>query len=148
MTSMVGVLAQPAILERANELGATTGAIIGVCSLVGFFTFVTPFLLHWVTKKYVTSVVYNISTNSYTATTYSLFAKEKTLDFRPGEAIVPSVPGMFTTVTVNGTPLFLDARFFEDLAHYKKIMGYDRPMDFKLKQGTISPMDHIEPKKE
>lgn len=46
--------------------------------------------------------------------------------------VVPDVPGMFTTMHAKGTPLFIEARHFTDPLHYAKIMGYDKPMDFKL----------------
>lgn len=39
---------------------------------------------------------------------------------------------MFTTVHIKGTPLFIEARHFNDPWDYAKIMGYDKPMDFKL----------------
>lgn len=106
--------------------------LIAICSFVGFFTFVTPVLLHFVTKKYVTSIAYNSKDDSYTATIYTLFIRKKEISFRPGEAVVPDVLGMFTSMTIRGIPLFIDARFFDDLHHYKKIMGYDKPMDFKI----------------
>jgi transmembrane protein 70 len=52
--------------------------------------------------------------------------------------IVPDVPGMFTSFLVKdksskkSIPLFVEPRFFNDPSHYVKIMGYDKPMDFKL----------------
>lgn len=45
---------------------------------------------------------------------------------------MPDIPGMFTTFEVKGVGLFLDPRLFEDPSHYAKIMGYDKPIDFKL----------------
>lgn len=41
---------------------------------------------------------------------------------------------MFTTFAINNgkTSLFVDAKLFPDPTHYVKIMGYDKPMDFKL----------------
>lgn len=39
---------------------------------------------------------------------------------------------MFTTLLANGKPLFLDPRLFENPEHYARIMGYDKPIDFKL----------------
>lgn len=46
--------------------------------------------------------------------------------------MAPDVPGMFTSIIVKNIPLFLDLNQFEDPNHYAKIMGYDKPMDFKL----------------
>lgn len=51
---------------------------------------------------------------------------------------VPDVPGMFTSFLVKdksskkSIPLFVDPRLFADPTHYVKIMGYDKPIDFKL----------------
>lgn len=45
---------------------------------------------------------------------------------------VPDIPGMFTSIIVKGTPVFIELNHFKDPHHYAKIMGYDKPMDFKL----------------
>ncbi|CAH1394840.1 unnamed protein product [Nezara viridula] len=132
LSSFTGVFAQPVIYEKAQEIGTSTPMLIAVCSFVGFFTFVTPVLLHFITKKYVTSIEYNSKDDSYKASIYTLFIRKKEISFKPGEAVVPDVLGMFTSMTIRGIPLFIDARFFDDLHHYKKIMGYDKPMDFKI----------------
>lgn len=54
------------------------------------------------------------------------------LEFKPEDVQVPDVPGMFTTMNAKGKPLFIEARHFSDPRHYAKIMGYDKPLDFKL----------------
>lgn len=46
---------------------------------------------------------------------------------------VPDVAGMFTTFFAKGKPLFVDVELFTDPAHYVKMMGYDKPIDFQLK---------------
>ena len=46
-----------------------------------FFTFATPLLIHWVSKKYVTELLYNKIEDSYTAITYSLLLKKKKVSF-------------------------------------------------------------------
>lgn len=51
--------------------------IVGICSFVGFFTLVTPFLLHYITKKYVTKLVYKPDTKTYVATTLTLLNMSK-----------------------------------------------------------------------
>lgn len=45
---------------------------------------------------------------------------------------VPDVPGMFTSFEVGKKSLFVEPSLFEDPEHYVKIMGYDKPVDFKL----------------
>lgn len=54
------------------------------------------------------------------------------LKFTPEDVVVPDVNGMFTNCIIKGTPLFLQPNFFYDPSHYIKIMGYDKPIDFKL----------------
>lgn len=53
-------------------------------------------------------------------------------EFKTENVKVPDVPGMFTTLFANGKPLFFDPKLFESPEHYAKIMGYDKPIDFKL----------------
>ena len=46
-------------------------------AFLSFFTFATPLLIHWMSKKYVTELLYNKIDDSYTAITYSLLLREK-----------------------------------------------------------------------
>lgn len=39
---------------------------------------------------------------------------------------------MFTTCHIKGVPYFFDVKDFPDPTHYVKIMGYDKPIDFKF----------------
>lgn len=75
-TSMGGVIAQPMLYEKGIQLGGTP-MVVFMCSFVGFFTFVTPLMLHWITRNYVTELHYNVSKDSYTATTLTLFLRQK-----------------------------------------------------------------------
>ncbi|XP_038211683.1 transmembrane protein 70 homolog, mitochondrial [Zerene cesonia] len=130
-SSIAGLCAQPILVKEASNIGSTS-LLVALCSVVGFFTFVTPILLHLVTKKYVTEMHYDPSTSTYRATTISFFLIPKKLDFTPDDVVVPDIPGMFTTMQAKGKPLFIEARHFNDPLHYAKIMGYDKPLDFKL----------------
>ncbi|EDW80111.1 uncharacterized protein Dwil_GK24268 [Drosophila willistoni] len=130
-TSLAGLAAQPILLEQGMKIGGT-GMAVFLCSVGGFFTFVTPLLLHFITKKYVTELHYNPMTEEYTATTISLLLQKVKTKFRPSDVDVPEVPGMFTSFIVNKRPLFVDPALFDDPEHYVRIMGYDKPIDFKL----------------
>ncbi|CAL4067445.1 unnamed protein product, partial [Meganyctiphanes norvegica] len=110
----------------------SVGLVVAVGSFVGFFTFVTPLLIHWLTKKYVMKIEYDPKTDMYSATTLSFFLREKKIQFSIGDVHVPDVPGMFTTFHANGRPLFVEPDTFKDLEHYGRIMGYDKPIDFRL----------------
>lgn len=137
-TSFAGVIAQPVLYQKAAELGSSTPVIVGVCGFVGFFTFVTPLLLHIITKRYVTELHFDPATNEYSATVINFFLMKKQVTFKAEDVHVPEVPGMFTSFEVNvkgsknPVSLFVDPKLFDDPTHYVKIMGYDKPMDFKL----------------
>ncbi|XP_023936496.2 transmembrane protein 70 homolog, mitochondrial [Bicyclus anynana] len=130
-SSAAGLAAQPLILKEAANIGSTS-LIIALCSVVGFFTFVTPILLHIITKKYVTEIHYDPETSTYKATTINFFLAPVILEFKAEDVVVPDIPGMFTTMNAKGKPLFIEARHFTDPQYYAKIMGYDKPLDFKL----------------
>lgn len=135
---MAGLIAQPILYEQAAKLGGSTPVIVAVCGFVGFFTFVTPFLLHVITKRYVTELHYDPVTKEYDATIITFYLAKKHVKFCVEDVTVPEVPGMFTSFLVNPkgskdpVALFVDPKLFEDPTHYVKIMGYDRPIDFKL----------------
>lgn len=63
------------------------------------------------------------------------------MTFTPEDVKVPDVPGMFTSIIVKDTPLFLDPNSFDNPDHYVKIMGYDKPIDFKLNLNEKSTED-------
>ena len=61
--------------------------------------------------------------------------------FRPSDVKVPDVPGMFTSFLVGNKALFVDPALFDDPEHYVRIMGYDKPVDFKLDIKESAPTD-------
>lgn len=75
-TSVVGLCAQPVLVEKGAQLAGTAG-VIALCSIGGFFCFITPVLLHFVVKKYVIEMEHNPTTDEYTATTISLFMRKQ-----------------------------------------------------------------------
>lgn len=54
---------------------------------------------------------------------------------------VPEVPGMFTSFMVAKRPLFIEPTLFEDPDHYARIMGLDKPIDFKLNPNKMKISD-------
>lgn len=79
-TSIAGLFAQPILIEQTTKMGGTTGVLIAVCGFVGFFTFVTPMLLHLITKKYVTEIEYDPATQEYMATVISFLLRKKQVE--------------------------------------------------------------------
>lgn len=71
-TSAMGLLAQPVLWQKGLEVSGTGLSVI-ICSVAGLFIFVTPVLLHLVTKKYVIDIKYNKKTDEYTCMTVSFF---------------------------------------------------------------------------
>lgn len=51
--------------------------IIALYSAVGMFTFVTPFLIHFVTKKYVTDITFDPTSNQYTASVFNFIPTKR-----------------------------------------------------------------------
>ena len=60
-----------------------------------------------------------------------MFVRPKKIEFRVSDVDVPDIPGMFTTFKAGNVPLFVEMNQFNDLRHYGKIMGYDKPLDLK-----------------
>ncbi|XP_018404465.1 PREDICTED: transmembrane protein 70 homolog, mitochondrial [Cyphomyrmex costatus] len=131
LTSSGGLLVQPFLYMKAIE-NDNIGVVLGIFACIGFFAITTPLLIHMITKKYVTYLYYNAKEDTYIANTYSLFARTKKLTFTPKDVVVPDVNGMFTNCVIRNVPLFLEQKFFYDSSHYIRIMGYDKPIDFKL----------------
>ncbi|XP_045110610.1 transmembrane protein 70 homolog, mitochondrial-like isoform X2 [Portunus trituberculatus] len=131
-TSVLGLSVQPILFQKL--LGNDAGVLVAVASFVSFFTFVTPLLIHWIAKKYVTCLEYDPEKDVYSATTLSFFLLEKKVKFTVDDVKVPEVPGMFTTFLVKNRPLFVDPHMFKEVEHYGRLMGYDRPIDFHLKE--------------
>uniref|UniRef100_A0A2M4AYQ7 Putative transmembrane protein 70 log mitochondrial n=2 Tax=Anopheles triannulatus TaxID=58253 RepID=A0A2M4AYQ7_9DIPT len=136
-TSIGGIVAQPVLLEQANKIGGTP-MIVAVCGFAGFFTFVTPILLHLVTKRYVTELYYDPAEQQYTAVTITFFLRRERIHFKLADVVVPEVGGLFTTFLVKNKALFVDPQMFPDPTHYIKIMGYDKPIDFKFEEARQS----------
>lgn len=80
VTSFGGLAAQPILIEQGSKMGGMP-MVVFLCGFVGFFTFVTPFLLHFISKKYVTEMFYNSEKNEYTANTITLFLTKKEVRF-------------------------------------------------------------------
>lgn len=133
-TSIIGLSIQPFII---NHLGSSMSLVVSFSALIGMFTFVTPALIHWFTKKYVFKLRYDPDTDLYAATTLSFFLREKTIHFRPADVVIPEIPRMFTTFVVKKKPLFVDMETFKDIEHFGRIMGYDKPLDLRVENRDV-----------
>eukprot|EP00095_Tigriopus_kingsejongensis_P006749 maker-scaffold1404_size42976-snap-gene-0.11 protein:Tk06749 transcript:maker-scaffold1404_size42976-snap-gene-0.11-mRNA-1 annotation:"GK24268" len=131
-TSLIGLSCQPVLYHYIQQQGgASVGVVIVTGAFLSFFTFATPLLIHFISKKYVTELRYNRLEDSYTAITYSLLLTKKEIKFRLQDVHVPDIPGMFTTFKARNVPLFVDGSQFDVPQHYGKIMGYDKPLNLR-----------------
>jgi len=128
-TSLISLSCQP-VLYYSLQSGAEKpiALMLGMGAFMSFFTFATPLMVHYMSKKYVTEMYYNRITDTYTAITYSLFLRKKQIQFRPTDVHVPDIPGMFTTFKARNVPLFVESGQFYSIHHYGKIMGYEKPL--------------------
>lgn len=75
-TSIVGLAVQPMLIEQGTKMGGVP-MVVFLCGFAGLFTFVTPALLHFITKKYVTHIAYDADKDEYLANTISFFLFKK-----------------------------------------------------------------------
>ncbi|KAA0202242.1 hypothetical protein HAZT_HAZT007138 [Hyalella azteca] len=128
-TSVIGLSIQPFVI---THLGSSLSLVMSFSALIGMFTFITPALIHWFTRKYVFRLHYYPEKDIYAATTLSFFLREKTIEFKPSDVTIPEIPSMFTTFLVKNKPLFVDVDTFKDIEHYGRIMGYDKPLNLRV----------------
>jgi transmembrane protein 70 len=76
-TSLISLALQPAILESTISQNVPLLGTIGIFTMVGFFTFVTPLLIHLMTKKYVAQIRYDPQTQNYTSVTFKFFLQKQ-----------------------------------------------------------------------
>ncbi|KAI5700912.1 hypothetical protein M8J75_004138 [Diaphorina citri] len=137
-SSMIGISLQPILYQKTLEAGTGLAVTIGGAIFLGFFTFVTPVLLHLVSRKYVSHLFYNPNTDEFTASTYNIFLVPKLTIFKAIDVTRPDLPTMFASFYVRGKPLFVDPENFTDIELYKKMMGYDKPVDLKLSKPELN----------
>ncbi|CAH1780304.1 unnamed protein product, partial [Owenia fusiformis] len=130
VTSGMGLAFQPYFIIQSQYSLTLT---LGLGGILGFFIFCTPLLLHYVTKKYVSTVYLHPVSKEFTATTYSLFLRKREHTFKAKDVHVPEVPGAFTSMVVNGnTSLFMDMNYFSNPDAYMHMVGYDKPFDWEV----------------
>ncbi|XP_053343026.1 transmembrane protein 70, mitochondrial [Clarias gariepinus] len=129
-SSVFSLCVMPLIFMRTG-LGMSSLAMkVAFCGFIGFFTFLTPVLLHLITKGYVVRLYHNKETDVYTAVTYSALLVEKKTRFHQSDVKVPDVSRMFTSFYAKKKSMLVNPMLF-DLPHdYNHLMGYDRPFSF------------------
>ncbi len=100
---------------------------VAFCGIIGFFTFLTPVLLHLITKGYVVRLYHNKETDMYTAITYSVLLVEKQTVFHQSDIVIPNVSRMFTSFYAKKHSMLVSPMLFPLPHDYNHLMGYDRP---------------------
>ncbi|KAK5606373.1 hypothetical protein CRENBAI_022213 [Crenichthys baileyi] len=129
-TSGASLILIPQILLKTG-LGVSSIALqVALCGIVGFFTFLTPILLHLITKGYVIRLYHNPDRDTYTAITYSVFLTEKRCVFQQSQVKIPAISKMFTTFYVGNVGFLVNPDLFPIPHDYNHLMGYDKPFNF------------------
>ncbi|XP_013869301.1 transmembrane protein 70, mitochondrial [Austrofundulus limnaeus] len=126
-SSGLSVVLMPQILLKSG-LGLNSLALqVVFCGMIGFFTFVTPVLLHLLSRRYVIRLYHNPGTDTYTAITYNVFLMEKKCVFHQKQVRVPALSQLFTTFYAGQVGLMVNPDLFPIPQDYLHLMGYDKP---------------------
>ncbi|XP_073705821.1 transmembrane protein 70, mitochondrial [Garra rufa] len=129
-SSMFSLCVMPYVLMKTG-IGVNSLALkVAFCGVIGFFTFMTPVLLHLITKGYVVRLYHNKETDMYTAITYSALLVEKRTVFHQRDVVIPDVSRMFTSFYAKKRSMLVNPMFFPLPHDYNHLMGYDRPFSF------------------
>ncbi|XP_072220359.1 transmembrane protein 70, mitochondrial [Leuresthes tenuis] len=129
-TSGASLFLMPKILLKTG-LGVKSFVMqVAFCGFIGFFTFLTPVLLHFITKGYVIRLYHNPDRDTYTAITYSVLLTEKKYVFHQSQVRIPAVSKMFTTFYAGQVGLLVNPDLFLIPHDYNHLMGYDKPFRF------------------
>lgn len=126
---MIGFAVFPTVIYDLSKLNVFVASAAGTVSL---FFLSTPFMLHWITKRYVLELYFDDETKIFSAKTYNIINQVKEIKFKAEDVTVPDLPGMLSSFLVNGKPLFVDAGMIQDPDVYSHMMGYDKPFDITL----------------
>ncbi|KAM9720049.1 transmembrane protein 70, mitochondrial [Menidia menidia] len=129
-SSGFSLLLMPQILLQTGLGGQSPALQAAFCTCVGFFTFLTPALLHMLTRGYVVRLYHHAPQDTYTAITYSPLLTEKKLVFHQDQVRVPAVSRMFTSFYAGHRGLLVNPDLFHMPLDYNHLMGYDKPFSF------------------
>ncbi|XP_035216933.1 transmembrane protein 70 homolog, mitochondrial-like [Stegodyphus dumicola] len=126
---MLGFGILPLIVNDLCKMNIFVGCATGV---VSSFFLCTPFILHWITKRYVIELHFDPESKTFTAKTFNIVSQLQEFKFKATDVTVPELPGVLTSFCVNEVPLFVDSRMVKEPDAYSHMMGYDQPFDFGL----------------
>ena len=132
-TTLIAGGVQPFIFQQILATNSSTFAVGFACMTSGGIV-LSPLILNWFTKRYVTELYYNYETQVFTAWILNLLCRRVCVQYRASDVSIPDSVGVFTTYIVGpkGKPFFVDPEFVTDFNAYKLMLGYDKPLDIKL----------------
>ncbi|KAJ6663977.1 hypothetical protein lerEdw1_008931 [Lerista edwardsae] len=138
-TSIFSLFMMPFIMFKTGIGLDSLPLQIAFCSIVGFFTFVTPVTLHFITKGYVIRLYHKAETDTYTAITYNAILAEKKTVFHQKDVKIPDISKMFTTFYAKTKSMLVNPVLFQYPQDYSHLMGYDKPFTFDFEEPKESP---------
>lgn len=95
------------------------------------FAFITPALLHLLTRPCVFSITYDKDRSKFTAYTKSIFLRSKSIEFDEND-VSYSVSSLLANMTIRDKiPLLVMENGFTDVEMKHRILGLDKPIKFQ-----------------
>lgn len=148
-TSAIGILLQPYLLTQMSANGPLVK--MSIVAFTGFFVIGTPFLLHFLCKRYVLRMYYNELTNTFTAVRLNFLARQKYFSFTPDDVNETTVDPL-SNFQAKGQGFLLDTDEIREKHPdaYIALKRYNEPIDLnkyiveqKSDKKTV-PKDDIE----
>lgn len=67
------------------------------------------------------------------------------MQFKTFEVRLPYTPKLTITFYAKEIPLFVDPDAFEDIIHYQRILGYDKPYEFQNESANVCKKPVVKP---
>ncbi len=130
-TTFISAGVQPFLYPKLVASGSPLA--IGFATVTCAGIFMSPLVLNWFTRRYVTQLHYDDKTGNFTAHRLNIINRPVTTSYTASDVQVPEALGIFTTYTVGQRkqPLFIDPNLVLDFDAYKKMLGFDKPIDLK-----------------
>ncbi|OTF78551.1 transmembrane protein 70, mitochondrial-like protein [Euroglyphus maynei] len=130
-TTILSAGVQPFLYPKLIATGSSLTMGFATITCAGIF--ISPLILNWFTKRYVTKLYYDDHSDQFTAKHLNLLNRVVQLQYKSNQVQVPEMLGIFTTYTVGQKkrPLFVDPNMVIDMNAYKRMLGFDRPVSLK-----------------
>ncbi|XP_027204693.2 transmembrane protein 70 homolog, mitochondrial [Dermatophagoides pteronyssinus] len=130
-TTLISAGVQPILYPKLIASGSSLTMGFATITCAGIF--ISPLILNWFTKRYVTKLYYDDQNDQFVAKHLNLLNRDVQLKYKSNQVQIPEMLGIFTTYTVGQKkqPLFVDSNLVIDMKLYKQMLGYDLPIDLR-----------------